>query len=297
MSTVRTWHGHYVSAYGIAVKHGFVGSEEDWLHSLYCEMRYNSETKTIEYKPRSEDEWLPFMSLAEIQEGAVADTLAEVQAALEAAGSEAQAAADYAAGAEQQAAAANASASAASLSAEAAAANVQSIADLEASARQYAADAEASASMAAKNAATINSLISSSTANASRAESAKTAAEAAAERAETAADSVSGIADSVGKVNGIAQLDANGKVPMSQLPAMDYDVAGAADGVQTNLNTHTADNAAHVSAAERAAWNGKADLDDSGKVPVSQLPALGLSEADVQAMIDEAIGGAMGGSY
>ena len=28
------WHGYYFTAYGIAVKHGFTGSEEEWLESL-----------------------------------------------------------------------------------------------------------------------------------------------------------------------------------------------------------------------------------------------------------------------
>ena len=28
------WHGYYISAYGLAVKHGFSGTEEEWLETL-----------------------------------------------------------------------------------------------------------------------------------------------------------------------------------------------------------------------------------------------------------------------
>ena len=28
------WRGYYITAYGIAVKHGFKGTEEEWLESL-----------------------------------------------------------------------------------------------------------------------------------------------------------------------------------------------------------------------------------------------------------------------
>ena len=28
------WRGYYITAYGIAVKHGFQGTEEEWLKSL-----------------------------------------------------------------------------------------------------------------------------------------------------------------------------------------------------------------------------------------------------------------------
>lgn len=62
----------------------------------------------------------------------------------------------------------------------------------------------------------------------------------------------------LGKPNGVATLDGTGKVPASQLPAMNYDTKGSAKAVQDNLNTHTQDTTAHVTADERSAWNGKA---------------------------------------
>lgn len=63
----------------------------------------------------------------------------------------------------------------------------------------------------------------------------------------------------LGKPGGVATLDGTGKVPASQLPAMNYDTKGSAKAVQDNLNTHTQDTTAHVTADERRAWNGKAD--------------------------------------
>ena len=38
------WRGYYISAYGLAVKHGFEGTESEWLESLYGEevmLRYD----------------------------------------------------------------------------------------------------------------------------------------------------------------------------------------------------------------------------------------------------------------
>ena len=51
----------------------------------------------------------------------------------------------------------------------------------------------------------------------------------------------------------------DGKVPAAQLPVMDFDPAGSAAAVQTALSGHTGDNVRHLTAAERTAWNAKAD--------------------------------------
>ena len=42
----------------------------------------------------------------------------------------------------------------------------------------------------------------------------------------------------IGHPNGVAELDGSGKVPTNQLPAMNYDPAGSAQAVQTNLTNH-----------------------------------------------------------
>lgn len=61
-----------------------------------------------------------------------------------------------------------------------------------------------------------------------------------------------------GAPEGVATLDKTGKVPESQLPGMNYDPAGSAAQVQTNLNTHISEKAAHITDAERTNWNDKA---------------------------------------
>lgn len=70
---------------------------------------------------------------------------------------------------------------------------------------------------------------------------------------------------SKGKANGVASLNESGKVPASQLPAMDY------------IPTSSKGNA-----------NGVASLDSSGKVPASQLPAslLGLYLHNISIVTD-----------
>lgn len=225
-----------MSAYGIAVKHGFVGSEKEWLRSLCCEMRYNSEQKQIEYKPRNESEWVTFMSLADVQAGAVADTLAELRAAAESAEADSAAAALSAASAATAAESAETSAANAGASASAAMASATL-------AEQHAAAAETSASLSATNAAAVSKNAADAAAAAASAAQSKAAAATSAGLASASAESVASIAEGVGKPNGIAQLDAN------------------------------------------------------GKVPTAQLPQLGLTETAVQAMIDAAIGTAIGGSY
>ena len=62
-----------------------------------------------------------------------------------------------------------------------------------------------------------------------------------------------------GAPGGVAALGDDGKVPAAQLPAMDFDPAGSAAAVQTALSGHTGDNVRHLTAAERTAWNAKAD--------------------------------------
>ena len=73
-----------------------------------------------------------------------------------------------------------------------------------------------------------------------------------------------------------AELGEDGRVPAAQLPAMDFDPAGSAAAVQTALSGHTGDNVRHLTAAERTAWNAKADGDHThtaaqvGAVPTTR---------------------------
>ena len=81
------------------------------------------------------------------------------------------------------------------------------------------------------------------------------------------------------------ELNGDGKVPPEQLPEMNYDQAGSAAAVREALTAHTNDRnnphrvtaaqAGAVPASEKGQAGGVAQLDASGKVPESQLPALG----------------------
>ena len=65
--------GYYITAYGIAVKHGFNGTEEEWLASLKgeqgtaTEMRYNPALDQLEWKLKTESEWTGVLPLAVIR--------------------------------------------------------------------------------------------------------------------------------------------------------------------------------------------------------------------------------------
>ncbi|MDX3063406.1 hypothetical protein PV518_14645 [Streptomyces sp. ND04-05B] len=89
-----------------------------------------------------------------------------------------------------------------------------------------------------------------------------------------------------GAANGVAQLDASGKVPAAQLPtgtgggAVDsvngytgVVVLAAGDvGAATADHTHTAAQVGALATAARAAANGVASLDASARLPIAQLP-------------------------
>ena len=89
------WKGYYLTAYGIAVKHGFVGTEEEWLRSLEgkqgdpgaaAQLRYNATAKAIEWKAEGSGTWKSIVKLSELQGEVVTATLSEVQEAAENAG-------------------------------------------------------------------------------------------------------------------------------------------------------------------------------------------------------------------
>ena len=54
------WKGYYLTAYGIAVKHGFTGTEEEWLESLKgaaVMIRYDVQQNELQWKLEDDDEW------------------------------------------------------------------------------------------------------------------------------------------------------------------------------------------------------------------------------------------------
>lgn len=92
--------GYYISAYGIAQKHGYGGSEAEWLETLKgepgdrAELRYNEDTDALEWKFIGETEWQQLITLAQIQGEAIAQTLAKAEEAKTAAESAAETAAE-----------------------------------------------------------------------------------------------------------------------------------------------------------------------------------------------------------
>lgn len=211
------WRGYYISAYGLAVKHGFEGTESEWVESLYGEevmLRYDGTADELQWKYKSAEQWDSLMDTEALRGEIVSQTLSAVQSAREKAESAqtaAQAAASSASTSAQSATASKASASASAQSAsadaalasesaaaasasETASAQSAQTAGEKASAAQTAAQTAQSAKADAESAKTaaVTAGASAESANAaaqsakSAAESAKTAAQAAQSKAETA---------------------------------------------------------------------------------------------------------------
>ena len=184
------WRGYYITAYGIAVKHGFQGTEEEWLKSLKGDggepivIRYDETAQQLQWKYESDTQWQELLSLSELQGDVVSQTLAAAQNAKTAAEA-AQSAAETAAqttGAD--AAAAKSGAATATEKAAAAAASAKTATDAageaqtaESSAKGYASTSGTNATAAAQSATDARSAKASAETAASTATSAKTAAE------------------------------------------------------------------------------------------------------------------------
>ena len=100
--------GIYFSAYGIAVKHGYTGTEEEWLASLKGDpgepvvIRFDQTSGQLQWKYQNESTWHDVLSLEELQGALVSSTIAKAQEAKDAAEA-AQAAAEAASSASQEA--------------------------------------------------------------------------------------------------------------------------------------------------------------------------------------------------
>ena len=184
------WRGYYITAYGIAVKHGFQGTEEEWLKSLKGDggepivIRYDETAQQLQWKYESDTQWQELLSLSELQGDVVSQTLAAAQSAKTAAEA-AQSAAEIAAqttGAD--AAAAKSGADTATEKAAAAAVSAKTATDAageaqtaESSAKGYASTSGTNATAAAQSATDARSAKAAAETAASTATSAKTAAE------------------------------------------------------------------------------------------------------------------------
>ena len=76
----ESWRGYYLTAYGIAVKHGFKGTEEQWLESLTgakgdsVAIDYDDEAKTLKWKYTDEEQWKVLADLSGLQDETVTMT-------------------------------------------------------------------------------------------------------------------------------------------------------------------------------------------------------------------------------
>lgn len=77
--------GTYLSAYSIAVKHGFSGTEQEWLASIKgktgdsIELKFDRETNMLCFKAVGESQWQEMMSLSDLQSEYQGATLQEMQ--------------------------------------------------------------------------------------------------------------------------------------------------------------------------------------------------------------------------
>lgn len=198
------WRGYYITAYGIAVKHGFQGTEEEWLKSLKGDggepivIRYDETAQQLQWKYESDTQWQELLSLSELQGDVVSQTLAAAQnakTAAEAAQSAAETAAQTtgadAAAAKSGAATATEQATAAATAARMATDAASSAEKAATAASQSASYAESDATLAAQSAADARGAKTTAEAAATTATAAKDAAQTAeknAKASETAAN-------------------------------------------------------------------------------------------------------------
>lgn len=282
---VPGWRGYYLSAYGLAVKHGFQGTEEEWLQFLKAGVEMAYENGKLGWKNKDEDEFHWFSGFDELVQ--------ELE--------EARIAADGAA-ADANTAAANAEAAATAANTAAGSANEKAQAAEEAA-------SFANTSAGAANTAAGNANTAAENANAAK-ESANTAATnanekaRAAEEAATATQNATTAAKTAAQNANLAAQQANKAKEAADTATESANTAAqGANTAATNANTATETaNAARDSAASQAAYakeqgdrakvlsdklegtdigglaadvldlqTGKADL-ENGKVVSSQLP-------------------------
>ena len=176
------WRGYYISAYGLAVKHGYEGTESKWLESLYGEevmLRYDGTADELQWKYKSAEQWDRLMDMEALRGEIVSQTLSAAQSAREKAES-AQTAAESAAQS------AGTSAQSASGSAQTASTAAQGASNDAALAASSAASASASETASVESAQTATEKASTAQTAAQTAQSAKADAESANASAQSA---------------------------------------------------------------------------------------------------------------
>ena len=296
------WRGYYITAYGIAVKHGFIGTEEEWLESLIgergesVELRYNETKQELEWKHAESTEWTSLLDISEMQGEVVSQTLETAQnaattatsaqtaaqaaqAAAEAAETNANASASAATAAKTAAEAAQSGALTAQTAAEAAESNAEKAAS---DAQGYATNAQGSASAAASSATSATTAKTSAETAAADAVAAKTAAQAAkaaAEAAETNAKaSESSAADSAASASQDAKDAASSSSAATAANTSAQAAKTAAEAAKTAAET------ASISAQGYAT-----NAQGSATAAASSASSASASQSSAEAAADDAI--------
>ena len=296
------WRGYYITAYGIAVKHGFQGTEEEWLASLKGDggepvvIRYDVDAQQLQWKYESDTEWQALMSLADLQGDVVSQTLTAAQTAKEAAQA-AQTAAETAAqttgtdaaSAQSSAATATEKAATAATSAKTAADAASEAQTAETNAKGYASTSGTNATAAAQSATDARGAKAEAQTAASAAETAKTAAQTAetnAKASETAAAS--------SRTEAAASA---GKAQTAQSAA--EDAQAAAEAAQSAAETAASTAASAKTAAQSAqsaAETAKTAAEGSASDAAESAAQASQSAAQVEANSKTAESWAVGGT-
>ncbi len=239
------WRGYYISAYGLAVKHGYEGTESEWLESLHGEkvmLRYDGTADELQWKYKSAEQWDSLMDTDALRGEIVSQTLSAAQSAREKAES-AQTAAESAA---QSAGTSAQSASGSASSASAAAQGASNDAALAASSASAAAASETSSAQSAQ---TATEKASAAQAAAQAAQSAKADAESAKAAAVTAGASAE-------SANASAQ---SAKTAAESAKAAAQAAQSKAEAANTSAQTAKAD----AEAANTSAQSAKVDAESA----------------------------------
>lgn len=195
----------YLTAYGLAVKHGYGGTEEEWLESLHgapgdpgepARMRFDAGREMIQWGVG--EVWYDLFALAELRDPAVDAIIAEAQSAAEVAGAACEQAQQERTAAETAKNGALTAAGEAATMANKAAAYAVNASNYAVTALEAKEQAEASKAAAQQSEAAVTRAATGVQALAGNAQTAATSAQAAAQRAEAAAERAEGVDGSGG---------------------------------------------------------------------------------------------------
>ena len=280
------WRGYYISAYGLAVKHGYEGTEEEWLETLRGEqvqLQYSSDDDELQWKYRDDETWSALMTADEFRGDIVSKTLAAAQTAqtkAEAAQSKAETAQSAAETAQSSAATSAASAQTAKAAAETAQSKAETAQSNAETANTSAQSASSAAQSARSAAETASSAAQTAKAAAETAQGKAEAARTAAEDAQSAAESASVTAQSAKSAAETANSSAQTAKTAAEAAQSAAETAqGKAETAQTAAASANSSAQSAKTAAETANTNAQAAKTAAESAKESAEDASTLSES------------------